>query len=271
MKVSNAKPKVVIISGAGLSADSGIRTYRGADGLYNGMRAEEVMNHRTMVKSPEIIHRFCDDRRVELGNVIPNAAHHMIKRLADLLGNQVIHLTQNIDDLMERAGHQDTFHLHGELRVMRSLGSPQIEADIGFTRYWDGDPSLMAEAGFKFRCPETNTLFRPAVVLFGEQAPLYVTLHRVLRSLNKNDILIIIGTQGVVLGVESFAKHAPCFSILNNLHDSSDIDQALFDRYLKMPASQAAPIIEEIVLERIKPLKRSTLLTAIQGKLASFR
>lgn len=251
MIVSNTKPKVIIISGAGLSADSGIKTYRGADGLYSGMRAQEVMSRQTMQRNPEIIHRFCDDRRVELGKAEPNAAHHMIKRLSDLYGDQVIHLTQNIDDLMERTGHEETLHLHGELRVLRSLGSPKIEADIGFTRYWDGDPQFMTEFGFKFRCPQTKTLFRPAVVLFEEPAPLYPTLYRVLRSLSTHDILIIIGTQGVVLDIDGFAKHAPCRTVLNNLHDSDDIEHSRFDHHFRMTATEAAPLIEEIVMSRM--------------------
>ncbi len=256
MIVSNTKPKAVILSGAGLSADSGIKTYRGEDGVYQGMLAEEVMSHRTMMRSPEVIHRFCDDRRVELAKVTPNAAHHMIKRLAERYGNQVIHLTQNIDDLMERAGHETTFHLHGELRVMRSLGNPDIEVDIGFTRYWDGDPQFMAESGFQFRCPQTGKLFRPGVVLFHEQAPLYATLYQVLRSLKQHDTLIIIGTQGVVLDVDRFARQAPCPTVLNNLHDSFDINHNMFDTYLKMRASEAAPQIEEIVIERMEAGRR---------------
>lgn len=247
MKVSNRKPKIVILSGAGLSADSGIRTYRGVDGIYNGIRAEDVMSRKTMRERPEIIQRFCDDRRVELGGVEPNAAHHMIKRLADRYGDLVIHLTQNIDDLMERAGHLDTLHLHGELRVLRSIGNSNIEVDIGFRRYWDGDISVMPEAGFRFRCPRSGSLFRPAVVLFHEPAPVYMTLHKVMRNLRRDDILIVIGTQGTVLDIQTFVQIAPCRTILNNLHDSPDIDPDAFWNYFKMRATDAAPNIEEIV------------------------
>lgn len=98
-----------------------------------------------------------------------------------------------------------------------------------------------------------------------------MTLHRVLRSLNKDDTLVIIGTQGVVLDVEGFARHAPCLTILNNLHDSSDIDHSLFDRYLKMPASEAAPAIEEIVMQRMTSAKRFNLFSAIRGTLGSLQ
>lgn len=247
MKVSNRIPKIVILSGAGLSADSGIKTYRGEGGQYDGFRTEQIMNHGTLIKTPKVIHRFCDDRRVELGKAEPNAAHHMIKGLADKYGNQVIHLTQNIDDLMERAGHERTYHLHGELRVMRSPKANKVQVDIGFTRYWDGDTAHMSEFGFQFRCPMTGYLLRPAVVLFKEPAPLYLTLRQVFRNLRRDDIVIVIGTQGSVVNVNDLISGAPCKAILNNLHDSDDIEHKMFDQYLKMTAVEAAPLIEETV------------------------
>ncbi len=247
MIVGNLKPKIVFLTGAGLSADSGIPTYRGPGGFYEGMHAEEVMSARTFRQKPEVIHRFCDDRRVSLGNAEPNEAHHMIKRIADKYGDQVIHLTQNIDDLSERAGLSNTFHLHGELRVLHSLGCPDIEVDIGFRRYWSGDIEQMPADGFKFKCPKTGTLFRPHVVLFGEEAPHYRTLQRVVNSLREHDIFIVIGTQGRVIDVDHYVRFLKCKTILNNLHDSLDINHNLFGTYLKMNASKAAPLIEEAI------------------------
>lgn len=248
MTVSNLKPKIVFFTGAGLSADSGIRTYRGENGLYNGFRAEKIMSAKTMLTRPEIIHEFCDNRRVELGKAEPNAAHYMIKALADRYGEQIIHLTQNIDDLCEKAGYSDSIHLHGELRVLRSK---YMEVDIGYRRYWSGGESAMPEAGFQFRCPHSGKLFRPAVVLFGEPAPNYRTLYQVMGSLRKHDLLVVIGTQGNVLNAQGFAEDAPCTTILNNLHDSDDIDHTVFTTYLKERASVVAPEIQTIVTKHM--------------------
>lgn len=138
---SRHAPRAVFITGAGLSADSGMRTFRGDDGYYKGIRAEELMSARTLKDRPEAIHRFCDDRRSELGRFQPNAAHWTIARLAADYGNRVVHLSQNIDNLMEACGgHSSTVHLHGFLTRMRSVGNSRVLEDIGFARYWDGEP-----------------------------------------------------------------------------------------------------------------------------------
>jgi len=241
------EPKVVFLTGAGLSADSGIRTYRGAGGYYEGMRAEDLMSAQTMRHAPERVHRFCDDRRVSLGDAEPNEAHRMIARLAADFGpERVVHLTQNIDDCMERAGHGGTVHLHGFLTRMRSIGNSTVTRDIGYRRYWDGDSALAPEGGFQFRCPKTNSRFRPDVVLFGEAAPEYSKLWKAVGALRRHDLFVVIGTQGKVLPVQRFAEAVPCMSVLNNLHPSDEIDPEAFGKVLMCRAAEAAAEIEEI-------------------------
>lgn len=245
------KPLIIVFSGAGLSADSGIPTYRGSGGLYQGMKAEEVMSGKAFNKNPDFVHRFCDDRRVALGQAQPNAAHLALAHLASAYGDSFIHFTQNIDDLVERAGYEGSHHLHGELRVLRSLGNSRREVDIGYRRYWDGTLGVCPAAGFKFKCPDTGTLFRPHVVLFGEVAPLYLLLRRTLGSVGRDDLVIVIGTQGGVVRIDDLVWGLPCKKVLNNLNDSEHIDYENYDHYLKMPAAEAAPRIMEIARQHM--------------------
>lgn len=245
------QPRVIVFSGAGLSADSGIPTYRGSGGLYQGMKAEDIMSGKAFKKDPEFVQRFCDDRRVALGQVQPNAAHHALAQLAATYGDRFIHFTQNIDDLVERASYDGSHHLHGELRVLRSMGNARREVDIGYRRYWDGSHDVCPAAGFRFRCPDTGSLFRPHVVLFGEVAPLYLLLRRVLGGIGRDDLLIVIGTQGGVVPIDDLVWALPCKKVLNNLHDSEHIDHQNYDYYLKMPAADAASRILEITHRHI--------------------
>lgn len=241
------RSRVVVFSGAGLSADSGIPTYRGAGGIYNGIKADKVMSAQAFSVNPDFVQNFCDDRRVALGNATPNKAHEMIKSLAELYGDRLLHFTQNIDDLTERAGYDGSWHLHGELRVLRSMGNPRREVDIGYRRYWSGGLEDCPAAGFRFKCPDTGTLFRPHVVLFGEQAPLYRLLRQTLGTLRREDVLIVIGTQGGVVPIDDLTWHLPCRKVLNNLHDSDHINPDNYDHFLKMSAVDAAPEIEWLV------------------------
>lgn len=241
------RPRIIVFSGAGLSADSGIPTYRGTGGLYNGMKPEEVMSGKAFHKNPQYVHRFCDDRRVALSQALPNAAHHALVQLATTYGDRFVHFTQNIDDLVERAGYHGSHHLHGELRVLRSIGNARREVDIGHRRYWDGSLDVCPAAGFRFKCPDTGTLFRPHVVLFGEIAPLYLLLRRTLGDVGRDDLLIVIGTQGGVVRIDDLVWALPCKKVLNNLHDSDHIDHRNYDHYLKMPAADASFRILEIV------------------------
>lgn len=241
----------VFLTGAGLSADSGIRTYRGDGGYYEGVRAEDLMSARTFRNDPERVHRFCDDRRVELAGVEPNEAHRMIARLAADYPGRVVHLTQNIDPLSELCGHGGTVHLHGFLTRMRSIGNSHVTCDVGYARYWDGDPASAPEQGFRFRCPKSNSLFRPDVILFDEMAPEYAKLWKAIKALRRDDVFVVIGTQGNVLPVSRMAAEAPCLAVLNNLHPSPDIEESVFGKVLSARATEAAGEVEEIVRGRL--------------------
>jgi NAD-dependent deacetylase len=254
LKPSNRKPKIIFLTGAGLSADSGLRTFRGAEGLYNGMRGEDLMSKEMLKSYPEIVHRFCDDLRVDLGSYAPNAAHEMISRIQLTYGAQAIHLTQNFDDLNERAGSPDVVHLHGELRKMRASGNDKDVIDIGYSRYWDDPAETTSDFYFQFRS-KSNSLYRPDVILFGEYAPRYARLHKAFKHIRRDDIIIVIGTQGNVLPVNWLCSKANCPKILVNLHESEHIHSLLFQHCFFEQASTAATNVETLIHEHVESIR----------------
>lgn len=239
-------PRVVILTGAGLSADSGIPTYRGDGGIYAGMNAEALMTPANLEKNPEWVHKFCDDRRSVLADAQPNAAHMMISRLAAAYGDSLFHITQNVDDLVERAGYEGSLRVHGNLTSMRSTSDPVARYDIGYKRYWSGEPNEAPERGFQFR-DDAGALYRPDVVLFGEQTPHYHKMFLVMGALHPDDLLVVIGTSGSVVPVNRWTANADCKKVLNNLERSDAIIEERFDIIIREPVTYAAAQVEEIV------------------------
>lgn len=245
--------RVVFLTGAGLSADSGVPTFRGKGGFYRGHIVEDVVSRQGFKDSPSLVHTFCDERRTALADVEPNSAHHMISRIAADYGERAVVMTQNIDDLLERAGCETTTHLHGYLTRMRSIGNSKVIREIGHKRYWSGNDAEAPEGGFKFRCPKSKSLFRPDVVLFGELAPEYAKMYRTMKRLQPDDLLIVIGTLGNVLPVADFAERAPCRTILNNLEPSEHIPEGSFDDVFYDRASNMAEELEKVVRATLGP------------------
>ncbi|WP_315920819.1 SIR2 family NAD-dependent protein deacylase [Mesorhizobium sp. SP-1A] len=238
-----------------MSADSGVPTFRGEEGFYNGLRAEELLSFRTMRRSPEVIQRFIDNMRAKMGGAKPNAAHMMIARLGNKFGGRVVHFTQNIDPLVELAGYDGSVHLHGFVTRMRSIGNSKVTEDVGFTRYWEGDPSEAPPRGFKFRCPKTGSLMRPDVVLFDEMGLDYPKLYSAAKRLRAQDTFVVIGTQGNIYPIReaiNIALKSSAKTVLNNLHSSSDIEEILFDHVFMERAVDVASDIEALVRERLQ-------------------
>ncbi len=253
-------PKIIVLTGAGLSADSGIDTYRGNGGVYRGIPSETVLSVKMFREDPDLVHGLCDDRRVELAAAAPNPAHLMIAELARMYGADFAHITQNIDDLAERAGFLGSVHVHGYLTRMRSVGNSKVLVDIGYKRYWSGTDADAPADGYRFRCPKSGSHFRPDVVLYSsllheEPAPLYPMAYRLMRSLTQDDLLVVIGTEGSVLPVDMWVRKSPCFRVLNNLHDAADISSENFDVYLKEPAARAAEKILQIAEDHMRRFK----------------
>lgn len=166
-----------MLTGAGISAESGLKTFRDSNGLWEEHRIEEVATPDAWRRDPELVLRFYNLRRNQLGEVSPNAAHHFLKELESEWKVSII--TQNVDDLHERAGSSDILHLHGELRKVRSQADLSHVRDIGYENLELGD-----------LCPNGSQL-RPHIVWFGEEVPLISEASRIASAA---DALLIIGT-----------------------------------------------------------------------------
>ena len=156
--MTKSDKKIVVLSGAGMSAESGIKTFRDADGLWEGHDVMEVASIQAWQNTPELLTEFYNQRRMQLATVLPNAGHHALAELQRCFNVQII--TQNVDDLHERAGSQNVLHLHGELRKMRSVNSQSETIDIGYTASVYGAKN------------EAGELLRPYIVWFGEEVPM---------------------------------------------------------------------------------------------------
>jgi NAD-dependent deacetylase len=168
--------KIVILTGAGVSAESGINTFRDADGLWEGHDVMEVASPQGFAKNPELVLDFYNQRRKQLFEVEPNAAHFSLVKLEEKFETSII--TQNVDDLHERGGSSNVLHIHGELLKVRSTGNELDVLD------WKTDLNLGDLC-------KTGHQLRPHIVWFGEQVPL---LEKAISITEKADILIIIGT-----------------------------------------------------------------------------
>lgn len=170
------KRTIVVLTGAGVSAESGIKTFRDSNGLWEGHDVMEVASPQGFAQNPELVLDFYNQRRKQLFGVLPNAAHRALRRLEDYFDVRII--TQNVDDLHERAGSTSVVHLHGELLKVRCAG---VEHHI---HHWEKDLCLgdVCEKGHQLR---------PHIVWFGEEVPL---LEKAVEITERADILVIIGT-----------------------------------------------------------------------------
>ncbi|MFM7180927.1 MAG: NAD-dependent deacylase [Verrucomicrobiales bacterium] len=187
------KPHVVILTGAGISAESGLPTFRDANGVWEGHRFEDVATPEAFQRDPELVHRFYNLRRAAAIRVAPNAAHAAIARLEAALPEHCLLVTQNIDGLHQRAGSQPLC-MHGEIAKARCASCGEISECPG-----DLDTASVCQA-----CSATGSL-RPHVVWFGEM-PLF--LDEISEALARCDYFLSIGTSGHVYPAAGFARMA---------------------------------------------------------------
>jgi NAD-dependent deacetylase len=187
---------IVVLTGAGISAESGVPTFRDADGLWEGHRVEDVATPEAFERQPEVVHRFYDARRAALAAVEPNPAHRALARLEEAMGDELLVVTQNIDDLHERAGSSRVLHMHGQLlsALCRSCGR----------RFpWRRDLATLPP------CPGCGaTELRPDVVWFGEVPH---ELDRIFARLEAADLFVSIGTSGAVYPAAGFVHAASAY------------------------------------------------------------
>ncbi len=192
--------KLVVFSGAGMSAESGISTFRDSNGLWENYDIQQVATPEAWERNPALVQRFYNERRKNILEAQPNEAHQYIAKLQDYYDVQVI--TQNIDDLHERAGSQNVLHLHGNIRLAKSSG-PDAQYTTQF--YEVNGWKLDLEQDF---CPDGYPL-RPHVVWFSEAVPAYEEAIRLVQSA---DIFIVIGSTLSVYPVAALVHEIPHYS-----------------------------------------------------------
>lgn len=184
------KEKLVILSGAGMSAESGISVFRGAGGLWEGFSIEEVATMDGWLNQPEVVLEFYNQRRKQIMEAQPNAGHYTIADLQNWFDVTVI--TQNIDDLHERAGSNNVLHLHGEIMKARSCADDQFLKQLD---HWELKPGDV--------CPKGSQL-RPHVVWFGEPVPMFAPAAEMV---SEADIVVIVGTSMTVYPAASLVNY----------------------------------------------------------------
>lgn len=182
---------IVVLTGAGISAESGISTFRDAGGLWEGYDIMEVASIEGWLKNPKLVLDFYNMRRSNMANAIPNNAHFLVAELQKNYNVTVI--TQNVDDLHERAGSKNIIHLHGELKKSRSTANPELIYEISGTELNIGD------------CCEIGSQLRPHIVWFGEEVTMMPFAANIV---SQSDCLIIIGTSMVVYPAANLIHYA---------------------------------------------------------------
>lgn len=181
--MNTPKPILVVSSGAGISAESGIKTFRDADGLWENYPVMDVASADGFRRNPELVHKFYNERRKQLLEVEPNEAHRILVELEKDYDVYVI--TQNVDDLHERAGSSKVLHLHGELMKIRSVSDPDYIESLDID-HLSTTPSTRGKRG---------DLMRPHIVFFQEPVPM---IEEAARIVSMADIFVVIGTSLVV-------------------------------------------------------------------------
>jgi NAD-dependent deacetylase len=228
MNNSKLKGKLIVFSGAGLSAESGISTFRDANGLWENHRIEHVCHYPTWRANKKLVFDFYNQRRMQLNSVEPNAAHHAIAAIEKELGeDKFIHITQNIDDLIERAGGS-AIHVHGNLRELKCEHCNALW-DIGYT-----------EAPHDLTCPNCNRVgdVKPYVVFFGERAPYYPKMWEIFSNVTDDDVVLVIGTSGNVIAFDQMIPTNSKAKKLLLTMDKGRNNIAFFDHWYRGKAGE---------------------------------
>lgn len=224
------RKKVVVLTGAGISAESGLKTFRDAGGLWEGHNVYDVATPGAWERDPELVQQFYNERRKSVLAALPNEGHRALVKLEEKY--KVTIITQNIDDLHERAGSSDIIHLHGIITRSQSSRRPDLTYEI------DGWELRMGE-----KC-EFGTQLRPHVVWFGEAVPM---IEKAAQICQKADVFIVIGTSLQVYPAAGLIDLVPEYALkfivdLNETSVSRDVER------IKEPASVGVPnLVHELL------------------------
>ena len=228
--------KIVVFTGAGVSADSGLSTFRDADGLWANYRIEDVCTPEALARNRSLVIEFYNKRRKELLSTEPNAAHYAIAELEKHFDVEVV--TQNVDDLHERAGSTRVTHLHGELMKLRSERNLELIVPI---EGWEQTLDARAEDG---------ALLRPHIVFFGESVPMFDAATHIAA---KADMMIVVGTSMAVYPAAMLVRYAkagvPIYVVDPGTPDTSLIRNNPLTHIRARAAVGMPELVERIVQE----------------------
>ena len=228
------KKKLVVLTGAGISAESGIRTFRDSGGLWEGYDVNDVATPEAGIKNPELVLRFYNERRKNVAAAVPNAAHIGLAALEKYFDVTII--TQNVDDLHERAGSTNIIHLHGEIFKMRS------EYDASIIKEIKDDIQVGDRAA-------DGHQFRPHIVWFGEEVPMMETATKVAYHA---EIFVVVGTSLVVY---------PAAGLINYV--AMEVPKYVIDKSIpSLPAMKNLTLIEKPATEGVAELSELLLMMA---------
>lgn len=228
-------PRIVILTGAGVSAESGIQTFRAADGLWEEHRVEDVASPEGFAANPELVQSFYNERRRHLlhRETKPNAAHKAIAKLEQKFKGEVLVVTQNVDDLHERAGSKNVIHMHGELLKARC-------------EYCNTVIEMRGDMSVNDRCAQCDGRMRPHIVWFGEMP---IRMEKIVTALELCDLFAAIGTSGNVYPAAGFVKVARgvgAHTVEINL-EASEVNTDFAETRLGPASTQAAKWVTELL------------------------
>ena len=226
---------IVILTGAGISAESGLATFRSSDGLWNNHRVEDVATIEAFYRNPNVVHDFYNSMRPEMQQVKPNDAHTAITKLQQFYPADISVVTQNVDILHEKAGNKNVFHIHGQINQIVCLNCGNV------FETWN-------DVSAQDVCPQCHKkgYLKPNIVFFGENL-LY--MNHVDSLLQSCDLFISIGTSGVVYPAAGFVQTAKFFGAESyefNMEKTSN--NILFDHHIYGPAGTTFPKFVENLL-----------------------
>jgi NAD-dependent deacetylase len=218
---------IVVLTGAGISAESGLRTFRAADGLWEDHRVEDVATPEAFRRDPDLVQRFYDERRAQIMAAQPNAAHEALARLDHEWTGELLIVTQNIDDLHERAGARRVLHMHGQGLSVRCTACDARHRWTGTLRDNPRCPACGAQA------------LRPDIVWFGEMP---YRMNDIVAALSRADLFVSIGTSGAVYPAAGFVQEAKsCGARAIELNLERSQGSLWFDETRLGPAGELVP------------------------------
>ncbi len=243
MNIDYRNANIVVLTGAGISAASGLKTFRSQNGLWEQYAIEDVATPEAYDRNPELVEAFYNERRVQLdlSNTEPNSAHFALAQLEQQHEGRLFLITQNVDDLHERAGHQQVLHMHGELRKARC---PKTLRSF----YMKGEFS----EGSTCSCCTPAHRLRPHIVWFGEMP---LGMGHIERALTECDIFIAIGTSGTVYPAAGFVRLAKAFGAKTIDVNTEPCYTGAFDKQYEGCATESVPKLVEQILSAQEQLE----------------